>query len=434
MSSFGIEWDTNVLVYMPGNKLPEGIVQKTPVIFGKNWTITLEGWHPEGQSAQDCLYSLELQLGVFKSKTVDTFNIEEFRQACADFTKYWNNIIDKKSVTIGKNAYHLVILSKECPRGQVCYSDCARTVPAVSRRPSYTEVLAGEVFGIPQITCGIQLEKTVDLFHYFYEKELNSRMPFSILLMTIKATYDVVGRQILEMQDQHGLEIDNPKTVALLLWSYYYLLVMEGIPARQGGYIKSFFALKLRTNLLVIYDYLDKVEQEKYRKWLGLMDNPGNPGFSRLSKPEKIRAFVNSMTGVSVPGYKITNLRGKKSNVPSLGIFTVPPYMSGQISYEKIGVFTPEYNRRPPPLLKYSDGIVQYHSGVASFDYGEWVMDGNMIFVEIRIPTAFYVLEKVGKDGENQQIKSAQLCEYMNGIIQILNGKVLNSFENMDKN
>jgi hypothetical protein len=431
MTSFGIEWDTNVLVYMPGNKLPEGIVQKTPVIFGKNWTVSLEGWHPEGQSPKDCLYSLELQMGVFKSADTSVFNINEFRQSCLDFIKYWNNIIEKKTVMIGKNTFHLVILANECPRGKVCYSDCAKTIQSTQHASAYTEPIPKEVFGIPQITCGIQLEKTIDLFHYFYEKDLKVDMPFSILLLTIKATYDMVGRQILEMQEKHSLEVSSPKTVALILWSYYYLLVMEGVKMHQGMYIKSFFGLKLRTNLRVIYDYLDVIEQDKYQKWLVLMVNKD---FSKLAKSEKVTGFTNDMMRNHKDGYKITNFRGKKSNVPSLGIFTIPSHMSSEVSFEKIKVFTPEYNPRPPPLIKYSDNKISYNSSVEAFDYGEWIIDGNMIFVEIRIPTAFYVLEPtMRKDGENQRIKADELCDYMGGIVQIMNKNVMNSFENIDK-
>lgn len=109
MTSFGVEWDTNVLVFLPGKKLPEGTVIKVPFYRNRENTVTmtLETW--QSKQEDDCLVSLEVQFGPFESKDEKQFSIEEYRKTCGGFMELWKHIINSKKVQIRGERYDILI-------------------------------------------------------------------------------------------------------------------------------------------------------------------------------------------------------------------------------------------------------------------------------------------------------------------------------------
>ena len=79
MITFGFVWETNLLVYLPDNILPEGFFFKIPFKNdNNNFTQSLEFWNIKDRKVSDCLTNLEFQLGPFEEQ-------KDFSDVCIQF-------------------------------------------------------------------------------------------------------------------------------------------------------------------------------------------------------------------------------------------------------------------------------------------------------------------------------------------------------------
>ena len=117
MTSFGIEWDTNVLIYLPEQKLPDGIIAKNTAVEGDKWSISLEHIRFQDirkevpETEKDCMYSLEAQIGVFESKE-NKFNIGDINSSIRNFKGMWNTLLREGKITINNVPYPILTYRK----------------------------------------------------------------------------------------------------------------------------------------------------------------------------------------------------------------------------------------------------------------------------------------------------------------------------------
>lgn len=264
MTEFGVEWDTNVLAYIPSGDISlvnRGFYKKGYI------SVTLESWKYAKQSK--CIASLEAQMGVFTSKNPEKFNVSHFFEVCENFTQMFAKIASKRKVQISGKQYDVLIYvdshMKDEKQNSKYYTDCAKT--KLSQNGGYTDqFMKKNIVGTPQITIGIKLPYIISLFSYIsllYDERRKRKK--NVLLQVIFNTYVHTGYfcETEKITDLHIIGF-------LILCGYYLLSSILARNTPRKSYIKSFFGFKLRTNLRIIYDYVGQPKKyvEDYIKYI----------------------------------------------------------------------------------------------------------------------------------------------------------------------
>jgi hypothetical protein len=428
MTSFGIEWETQALIFLPEYELPEGIVSKSPAITGENWSLSFEyinmpevrtGVYKREDETIDCFYNIEAQLGVFKSEKEKIFNIKSFMKSCFLFGQMWKQMVATKSLTLKGKEYDILSYaygSKLDP--SKCFKDCARTDPGILRRTKNRRNLEwayindiSTVRGKPQLTIGIKLKYVLKLFNQytyyitecFKDKTKCSTIPKYDLAFVIGDAYFKTKEQL------HRLKIDgSDKFISLIILCNYFILLK--IRPQSKTYFKATFHIKPRTNYRFMYQMLDDNEQDLFLIWAAdIANTPEYVGFykwfNQIIKPDQ-KAYILSPK----PGEKI------KLNTTKLAIYSIPKNKYSEIEkYANIrkvyydNMTSLERKPRQINILYDSDGTPTIVEGKIGIDIGEWIPDGDIVHFELRsIETILALLDSELYDGEYRELPSSE--------------------------
>ena len=458
MVSFGIEWDTHALIYLPKNNLPRGVLEKTSAIFQTNpngtiispgWTISLEGWYPHGrpESLGDCMFSMEVQMGVF-----DGNNIRSFQRSCGNFRETWNKMINDKKITIAGVEYDVLSYTADAANytgNGNKFLDCARKkvgshLKQDGKEWAYVDSLE-RVNGKMQFTTGIALENIINLFARVtrlvnLSKEIGTwdtdNIARKLYLNIVVDAYEYTRFQVSQ------LPFDGDLIACIMLCNYYLLSFRH----ESTGYIKARFLFKMRTNMASIYQHLsdaNKIIFIVWKNWV-ITAPPDQKGFENtfLKNNIQVSDWLNGIINPTMIGYTIVPRNGGTMKAPSLGIYSVssellndPRFTFTQINVDTAHIFNPDTRAAgTPPSITISEGVLDYDSGsMFSFDYGEWTMSGNNVYFEIRGPEAILTLldtETLANKGGRQvsrtniykrgSLKIDELCEEVIRIVAFM--------------
>lgn len=455
MTSFGIEWDTQSLLFIPDiKKLPDKtVIYKDDslklLISAEDWGLFKKRQPPPDA----CLQTIEIILGVFYSDDKDAFNLTSFNEYCAKFQQFWNNLNNEGrtlNITLPDNSKkeaHLLtympekfIIPKEIPY----YRDCARkekeqawTIIQDNKEQNwgYIDDIAS-VKGNPQITIGFALEKYYKMVKFITNVYSSSGSTSNSL---DKLKLDLA---ILQKDPNFNIYSDKCKSLILMIikligtiQNYWKLSEEE----RTGTYPKAQL-LKLRTNPYYIYtNMLSPSEQKQFTGW-----------FDRYYKDNRdnniIKLFRKRWNNPAM-GQIIINMKEcfPNSNLPSMGIFTMdnatkrrlnrinvqvkdimylPNFWNvdnvEDMSRQNIG-FAPQIELVSADTnLKYKDNT---NNELLFFDYGEWYsnVDENIV-VELRGLHLWYNLFTQQADISTKIIiRYEKLCSYIYTIMGWLN-------------
>lgn len=458
MTSFGVEFDTTALVYIPGGNLPEGVIEKTPAVGQGSWTLSLEGTNPakkrSGDSdaiptGTDCLYSVEAQMGVFRSPNEKTFNIDAFIQTCSEFKTEWEEMMTSHTITIANKPYDLLtyINHMKTAKGDEFYVDCARSTKGSHEGKddtawSYMNNLKS-VKGKPQLTIGIKLKYVTSLFKGIVglfktcDRDTNGcpSVPNKESLVILEKVIDISTKQLVYLADEGILQrTPNLDSVIMLTNYILYILVYLSNLEEMKSYVKAWYAIKLRSNLRVIFDdILTETEQTNYHDWAVSL---GGEEFRGYVDPRGIvDIWFNSFFTEKVYAYRIkavaptTDLR-----VPMLGIFHVETEqlrsLSDHVQLERIAI-DKGYSNRPPELklISGADGrtVLAYDNidDITGFDLMEWGATGDTVYLELRGLMAIFSLGRDVKTGvykdltdHNGGMTATALCPFIKFVVK----------------
>lgn len=493
MTSFGVEWDTSALINLaldpkPGQKnqplqlLPPGTSEKVPFVYGDKWTLTLESInisekHSSGNDKKDdCLYTLESQLGVFRSDDPSKFNTSEFKEVCAKFNKFWINMINMQGI-VRKNKFypvlaHQTINNADIDQGKKYFIDCQKKKPGLIEGKeglmwAYTDLLKS-MHGAPQVTVGIELKRVLSLFKFIIShfnrcmKEDTTGKPCKSMKKTwflfgnIKKAYYNTVAQLRVMGYTKFEKIVNENITALIvLTNYYFISMVDGllkdIKGTEFMYIKAFYILKLRSDLRVMFDTFSPSQQEFYRLWAtnyftswkfnGLKINE-SPEDSELEKKNKdyingeiknkliywfYKFFINVDTA-----YMIFPKGDTPIMVNKIGLYSISPdqlnIIKNHADVKKVKICKADWSGNPPHII-YTDGVIKYKNSdeILGFDYMEWGIQNSNIFIEFRGMHLIYNLyRRVHRNLYEEDIRlfrsmdSEDLCKYIVKFMKII--------------
>lgn len=470
MTSIGVEWDTLGLVYLGGDniytnsneyktqhQLPDGYIEKTPAVKGDKWDISLEmtnlnktrlGYGNE-QKLSDCLYSLEAQLGVFRSTDEKMFNLDDYMDTCKKFQTFWAEMIENKHITINNKKYPVLAhkSSTNIPSSGEYYIDCARLKRGFIQTKTdvkwvYTDLLLN-VAGKPQITCGIKLKYIISLFSYI-TKLHNKCIQNDPNKQCLGAGRNRQFNQIKQAYYNTAVQIDtlklknfdtNSQNVIgmILLTNYMFIVIFNAIKTGaqllNDVYGKSFFPIKLRSNLRYMYDnILTKKTKQFYNLWVKSMINIKEfAGFN--DTVNLVSGWWESFSKSPLRGWVITGIKtnGLKIDVPPLGIFNISNKQYNTINRHLFlkKVVVDKGPSEELPNIVYRNNHIQYRDAneIKKFDYMEWISVNDTVFFELRGLAALFELTKITKTENyaNQKpisVTSKSLCMYIGFIIK----------------
>lgn len=472
MTSLGIEWDTQGLIYLGGDniytndteyklqqQLPNEYIEKTPAVKGDKWSISLEMINLNKNRTKsniqpvlsDCLYSLEAQLGVFRSSNEKMFNIDEFFETCKKFQEYWSQMIDNKYIIINNKKYPVLAHKSltDIQDGSEYYIDCARQKKGVIKSSGdikwvYTDLLLN-VVGKPQITCGIKLKYIISLFSYITKlhNECINNDPNKPCLSVgqqkifkyIKHAYYDTALQIVALNFQQ-FDVHSQNVISMIILTNYMFIVLidvikHGVHFRQDLYTKSFFSIKLRSNLRYMYDtILTKRTRKFYNKWVHSMLNiKGFAGF--IDNINLMSDWWESFIKTPLYGWVITGIKTKGliMDISPLGIFNISKnqykILNNHLIFKK--VFVDKGTSQELPHIIYKNNHIQYRNAdeIKKFDYMEWISVNDTIFFELRGLESLFNLTKNTKTSKyikqpKTNVTSKSLCLYVGVIIKNL--------------
>jgi hypothetical protein len=470
MTSFGIEWDTQILLFIPDiGKLPDKtVIYKNDalnlLISAEDWTMFKNTTPPPDA----CLQTIEIILGVFYSNDKDNFNLSSFEENCTNFVHFWNKVnaegrtLDITLPNNSKKKAHLLTYmpfkrTRDDGPNYYYYRDCARkkqnenwtiTKGDKEQKWVYIDDIA-LVRGNPQITIGFALEKYYKMVEFITDIDKTNSKTLSKLksyLVDLKKELDDLEKE-LEKDLDFATCSDNCKGLILII-----INLIEGIrdhwgaseEERSGTYAKAQFLLKLRTNPYYIYKYmLSEQEKEQFLLWFTTYYNNNKDD---IIIKELYKRWINPSSGQI-----IINMKDKfpNSNLPSMGIFTMdnlterllrrrgvqvgnikylPNFWNGDnkedMTRKDIGL-APQIalmsGDKPEDIeLKYTDSS---NNELLNFDYGEWYSNVHEnIVVELRGFHLWYKLfTQQEDDGRKLSLPYKELCSHIYNVMHLLN-------------
>jgi hypothetical protein len=453
MTSFGIEWEPNALIFLPDRRLPENIIEKQSAVIGTDWkgSITLEGWWIKHDKIakttnDDCLLNLEVNLGVFKSENENQFNLADFQNSCNNFKLFWNNIINTHQLIINQQPYEILsyILTKnenvlEQNQNNI-FIDCARKNDGYLTNQNndlyfaYTNNL-NNIKGTPQLTFGIKLRYIINLFYTIYNiLESNNYLKNDTYLNNISISYQKTQTQFIQLfNDKLWLgsvyTIKNKKIitkqqteilnlVGFILLSNYFLITNTKIGKE---YQKALFLFKIRSNLRCIYDLLEDNLKEKLKnEWKIILEN----NYINIIFPDEYINIENFWKGIFEDNNPFVKESATKDGIELLlnNISPVTLFRFQEQSYQndpqikKIKIYS--YNTYNVPSVKYREKDMEFYISntqeIINFDIGEWKTTDDIIYLELR---SFSKIFKLLGQQKNVLINSINLCDIVSEII-----------------
>jgi len=404
MTSYGVEFDTNLLVFLPTKKLPYGVKIKIPFFKDEKLEMTLETWTPEDKknSVLDCLVSLEVQMGVFRSNDDKKFETDDFKLQCSEFIKKWNKIIDTKKIQIGDKEYDIVIYDKN---GK--FEDCGLSIKT-NRSVGYTkDFFSKNAAGTPQITFGIRLPYVISIFAYIselYDKYNDPDTP-TLTLYAVYLAYSTAGYYSAE----NGIK--DLKIISLLMLISYYVncnIIYNSESPNKKGYVKDYFAFKLRTNLRIIYDRIGK-PKEIVKKFLESISTDAGEIISVMEKDffNPVHAYVLTGTNKNLEIAPLSIVKNKSSD-----------------SFSGVDVFMSWWNKNLPEIVETDDTIS--YSKTPSNDFGEWTIGPNdTVYIEYRAIVATMSMIRPESFKLLRHLTAEKFCYVINYSMNEILGKAL---------
>lgn len=402
MTSFGIEWDTNALVY----NLPPGTREKEPILEGDKWTITLESQHfkktrdgvKSGDNLiTDCGYNIEVQIGVFTSDNETQFNSKEIMRGCFNFNKaVWEPIHKTKSLTVGEKNYQVVSYRI----GKVTeqrYVDCGLTEPGHLYDTNNAEwgyvASLNNVVGKTQYTIGLKLKYYVNLFRRYVELVKQCKADKSKCETIAKFTNieDIVEAyyNTYEYFDEFKLSEDNDELLSCIMLFKYFLLVLRR--PKPKTYFKAMFHMKLRSNLAGIFNLLSTENREAFSEWVLYTINHDDIHKSTVfgvNKNRIVKWFSNITNPVKEKYYTVEGLKG----VSKYEVFVVTEEVKKHDEIKLTEVKYANLYSQKAKLAVVKGNVVK----IERLDEQEWTTGPDKtVYVEFRSPeTVISLLDK----------------------------------------
>uniref|UniRef100_A0A6C0LX04 EF-hand domain-containing protein n=1 Tax=viral metagenome TaxID=1070528 RepID=A0A6C0LX04_9ZZZZ len=249
-SSFGIEWDTRALICNKpvGGGKNVSFREKEVIIKQGTFSISAEGWfHKIGKD--ECIDSLEVNIGPIFFNSQDFTDIrKKWGVEFFKFKKYWDGIINKKSITTQKGTFNVLTYGTPkninisclfddgcklcrssgdpvtdielkqiqrtegnnwkrkgigrdffpCVKNQI-FSDCCGNLEGEKKwKWSYHRFLQ-DIKGVPQITVGMSNERTIRMMriisnsYTIYESKNQELAEFYEVFKSFKSDIDLVS-------------------------------------------------------------------------------------------------------------------------------------------------------------------------------------------------------------------------------------------------
>jgi hypothetical protein len=273
MTSFGIEWETQEIIYYNPKYLlnGKGIWSETVIDNSEQkCNIACEQW--EGADEYDpelCTHNLEVRLGVFYGNT-NTFNTYEFTKACDKFMTYWKDIIKQKKITIREIDHDIFTrIINPSDTGDTYYTTCKavkenegkNSYPTTKQEKyewAYTQNL--QLTGIPQITIGVQYKYVFHLFKFIYDKLKNP----ATNVENIRSYYYLKNISRAFIDTVNDISENDPVDVIIFILLCNNHIISEKETAK---YRKSSYIFKVRTNLGNMYASLEASSKKRITEW-----------------------------------------------------------------------------------------------------------------------------------------------------------------------
>ena len=460
MTSFGIEWDTPAMIYF-GDQIKLFPVE-VPILTQKKWAITLEAmdWKKRNPQVTDCMFTVEAQLGIFRSRKKNKFNVSEFLETCKDFTNFWEQIIKTKHIQLGKKYYPVVayVYNKTSSISDNPFIDCGMTIPGYFKHKanmlSYYADTLEYVKGKPQITIGIGLEYVIPVFShiikYFELCEVNDTtgLPCRSLesvkwvFVMMRSAYANTAKQLSILGINSFDEIGKDVVSLILLTNYQFIIFFQKVmrEIRSKKIVKSYYGIKLRSNSRIIYDKLLSTKQQKfYLYWAtNLAFTDGMKGFQ---DPNELVTnwFYNFFYNTPI-AYSIKSKQNKINiQVPKIGLYSISKEqiqkLQKYVYILPVKYSKPIWSNHIPPHIVFENNTIKYrdYQEVLEWDYMEWGLDQSNIVLELRNIFLLYTLVYRVKTnnykkniGLANSVKSKVLCKYIKLFMELILTPALN--------
>ena len=381
---WGIEFETRLII-----NDDKRLKNKNPIWTNGKQMITSEvvdinrnihdGKIEECPAKHECLFNLEAIFGVYEGNTI------EFSKDFNDLQKkFMESFANHKIVTDDKTEYdmfNVVLGSDTCQnlfknnpypdsRVEGCYDSKIK-----DKFAGYTKLDPDEkLTGTPQMTTTFKLEYLPNLFKMFAIQIGKSPLDFMTFYL-YQMSYNIALLLVKDIdKDEHYLT-----TFGFMIYVVYYCLVICEQGHGPEVYLKSYFPIKPRTNIGILYSKVS----EKCKHNIRLIQSVVNAQEYEDKKyfyPVYIKTILHSLVHPEPrkPVYYIENHPNYPSNFHTLGTgFKLK-------NFEKIGAVVTEvpfyYCDPAPDNCKNPDISYPKHH----VEIWEWMTEDDSISVEFR--------------------------------------------------
>jgi hypothetical protein len=433
MTSFGIEWETNILVAFKSNKLPEHVIEKASISMDDKWGITFEGFNSNKyrddlykkdiNDNTDCGYGIEMNMGVFRSKFKNSFNMTELDDVADNINDYLINLMKTAEISIYNTNYNVVSFvtkkMNDSSRDDL-YSDCMLTnrVDWQNKDREVSELLflknPSRYYGRPQLTVGFDILYVANLFRLIIKRmndlkyenydEYNTGVGRTNLIH-IEPIYMITISQYLFMSNYThiGFNVDMSMLFSFMLLVNYNLYIIN-YPVKGAKYLKAKFPFKLRTNLACIKRdlsthtklYADQwLEQMKSQKFINLKDKTSD--FDHIEFLESlIQNKFNDAYRFIIPKDCILSTQLSPLGIYHININDKQKMITSGITLVDVPHFSFSNRKNAAEIIINNQNNIVYKnaSEIVQNDFGEWDFIGNIVHIEARGVSRLYNLFK----------------------------------------
>ena len=420
MTSYGIEWDTNLLLCEPEDNYLEG--RGTIVSFAKDliklkseewvsdkFTRPDEAWGPH--SGDDCMFSVEGIIGPVYSKDPREFNVPEFYELYEMFRRRWSVILNDTYIQDARGRkLHVLTISKltddlDRELGTRKSNDCCLENPETDITTSEGEESLRWAYhqsfrfvkGTPQMSVGFSLHRMLPLFqsiYQLYEKYKHSRVADcngvykSLEGLKGAKQVEMIAHAYENMQKlRYSIKGRSENFRAILMLVIYEAIAYEsygGMREGRSSYRKSWYLFKPRTNIRNMAEMLIPEELESLKDALISLHADGHADYS-----EYLHKWFNPEIGYHIVKVNLPD----KVDVLLQGIYNVPPQdleeIQKYVDLRQVPYVTP-YGI-PAPSLMIDERSCLVVTEWANLDIGEWYYGaGDPPGVELEQPNFIF--------------------------------------------
>lgn len=389
MASVGLEWETSALI----SDLPPESSPGFPLIEEKDWSLSVEKKEYtqllQGISLKSdkglCGYNLEAQIGPSFSNDSAQFNISGLKESISNFTRFWNRMVETQKLTARGVTLPVITYAFS---GKDRYQDCDLTVPGVNPGNWGFVRQMGTIYGKVQMTVGLRLSLIPKLFRYLtklilacYHPSKCDQIPRGRLLPFLKAYFSAQS-----IMKEKAFSVEGQGFLLLVLY-FIHVAGEDG-----SAYFKSRFAMKIRTNLGLVFASLSQKDQSAFETAnLGVYVDQFESGPQYWLRKWLVQLIKPRFTNVEMIQ------KGEKAQLSRLNIY-VPPDIkllqeldSAGYRFRTIKTSSYDPDGRGFYILKNARGEV--YTNRQGPDEQEWVMGENQtIYLEFRSPESLLAL------------------------------------------